>query len=340
MTWNIATVNTNPFEYWMTLDDKDYSKLMGDVENFMSVPGDRDILLREIFPDSLFHELLDLMTREASKDPSWKKVDFVRTQWFENFRGRRIISGFLKDRSIADKRLFAMPDMSTSRINIVGSDTPAYRPSVVNHYTGDLRRQEEWWLRWRNYMFHEALTLKGGEVKRPVQMLKPLVREKYKDKQGNCYLSEDEAEASVPLQLLCLALYDAVLVHIMNLLRPPPESTWQNIKRSMTVMAMGKLEKTLSILRTTYGDTDVICLQKVSAIYKRRLESSLGTEFNVIFPKTMDPENPTEWYSVILLRRKVFAEFDLTKEAHVDLTQEVIRLAAEGTQHKKVGWQD
>jgi hypothetical protein len=31
-TWNIAAVNNNPFEYWVTHPDKAYNKLMADVQ--------------------------------------------------------------------------------------------------------------------------------------------------------------------------------------------------------------------------------------------------------------------------------------------------------------------
>ena len=41
-TWNIAAINNNPFEYWITHDDKAYNKLMSDVQAFVSEPGDRD----------------------------------------------------------------------------------------------------------------------------------------------------------------------------------------------------------------------------------------------------------------------------------------------------------
>ena len=39
-TWNIAAVNNNPFEYWLTHPDADYEKLMTDVQNFVENPGD------------------------------------------------------------------------------------------------------------------------------------------------------------------------------------------------------------------------------------------------------------------------------------------------------------
>ena len=31
-TWNVAAINNNPFEYWITHDDPDYLKLMSDVQ--------------------------------------------------------------------------------------------------------------------------------------------------------------------------------------------------------------------------------------------------------------------------------------------------------------------
>jgi hypothetical protein len=32
MTWNVAAVNNNPFEYFVTHDDPAYNRLMADVE--------------------------------------------------------------------------------------------------------------------------------------------------------------------------------------------------------------------------------------------------------------------------------------------------------------------
>ena len=28
LTWNIAAINNNPFEYWITSDDKNYNEMM------------------------------------------------------------------------------------------------------------------------------------------------------------------------------------------------------------------------------------------------------------------------------------------------------------------------
>jgi len=42
-TWNIAAINNNPFEYWITHDDADYNALMEGVQSFIDQPGERDL---------------------------------------------------------------------------------------------------------------------------------------------------------------------------------------------------------------------------------------------------------------------------------------------------------
>ena len=40
VSWNIAAINNNPFEYWITHDDPDYLRLMNDVQaRAMRMPG-------------------------------------------------------------------------------------------------------------------------------------------------------------------------------------------------------------------------------------------------------------------------------------------------------------
>ena len=38
-TWNIAAINNNPFEYWITHEDADYNTLMEGVQSFIDQPG-------------------------------------------------------------------------------------------------------------------------------------------------------------------------------------------------------------------------------------------------------------------------------------------------------------
>ena len=51
-TWNVAAVNNNPFEYWITHHDAAYNTLMADVQKFVDAPGDRDVAVREVFTEA------------------------------------------------------------------------------------------------------------------------------------------------------------------------------------------------------------------------------------------------------------------------------------------------
>ena len=48
-TWNIAAINNNPFEYWITHDDADYNALMEGVQSFIDQPGERDVPVSQVF---------------------------------------------------------------------------------------------------------------------------------------------------------------------------------------------------------------------------------------------------------------------------------------------------
>ncbi len=59
VSWNVAAINNNPFEYWISIDDQpEYTKLMDDVQNFIENPGSKDLLLSQILDDAKFNELV------------------------------------------------------------------------------------------------------------------------------------------------------------------------------------------------------------------------------------------------------------------------------------------
>jgi len=58
-TWNLAAINNNPFEYWLTIqDDPKYSDLMSKVEGMVKNPGPRNVLVNEIFTEDMFRRLV------------------------------------------------------------------------------------------------------------------------------------------------------------------------------------------------------------------------------------------------------------------------------------------
>ena len=70
----------------------------------------------------------------------------------------------------------------------------------------------------------EIKTKKGVEEKIPFEMLQPIKKAKYPD------ITEEEEMVSLPLQTMCGAIFDAILVHIMNTVSSP--DVWQPLKRS------------------------------------------------------------------------------------------------------------
>jgi hypothetical protein len=91
-SWNIAAINNNPFEYWITYDeDENYEKIMSDIEAFLEQPGEKDVLVSEVFTEEMFSELEKRMTGVG-----WQSV---RSYYESDFMNRKIVSGFMKVRN-------------------------------------------------------------------------------------------------------------------------------------------------------------------------------------------------------------------------------------------------
>jgi hypothetical protein len=88
-TWNIAAINNNPFEYWITYkQNPEYEKLMINIEKFLDEPGDKDIKVNQVFTEDMFTKLDSRLTSVG-----WTSV---RSYWESDFRNRNIVSGFMK----------------------------------------------------------------------------------------------------------------------------------------------------------------------------------------------------------------------------------------------------
>ena len=118
ISWNIAAVNNNPFEYWITHSDAGYTQLMAGIEEFVDEPGSLDVPVSDIFTEVMFEDLKQAMLAEG-----WTGVPETEKQWNENYKSRTIISGFLKDKDIGAKRLASMPDRITNTINTIDGST-------------------------------------------------------------------------------------------------------------------------------------------------------------------------------------------------------------------------
>mmetsp|Transcript_55103 Transcript_55103/g.112683 ORF Transcript_55103/g.112683 Transcript_55103/m.112683 type:complete len:567 (+) Transcript_55103:131-1831(+) len=316
VSWNVAAVNNNPFEYWITHDDPAYNQLMEGTQNFLDNPGDRDVAIHQVFTDKMFNQLLcDMIDANI---PGLKEVARI---WRDCFSVKKIVSGFLKDTEIGKKRLASMPDRITNTINTLGNEVQR-RPTVINYYSGDMATMSSWWAQWRNFMFRcEVEVFKGKAHKGPVrpqvvyELLDPILQSKYP-----AVTAEEEA-ISIPLQILCLAIFDAVLVHMMISIAP---HSWQNIRQSIAdAMLTGKERKTAQILMETYSDADVVFLQEApGSIKESEMLSALQGKFFRLAPQGIDGKRDQN--SLVLASRATFVKesaFDITEEVLVTLGQ-------------------
>ena len=95
VSWNIAAINNNPFEYWVEMSDPAYNKLMAGSQRFIDNPGHRDVEVRDVFTDAMFEQLKLLMLAKG-----WHGVAETEAIWRSSLSRRRIVSSFLKDKSI------------------------------------------------------------------------------------------------------------------------------------------------------------------------------------------------------------------------------------------------
>lgn len=253
-TWNVAAINNNPFEYWITHDDVNYNTLMQGVQGFVDVPGAKDVQVDAVFTQGMFDDLKDQMSKLG-----WSGIDRVESAWENDFKKRKIISEFIKDSKIGKKRLASMPDRITNTIS-TADGKEVYRPTVINCYEGDLSTPDLWWQQWKHFMFEEKFPVvgKGGAVssKTASSMLSKISHSKYPD------ISVEEEEISIPLQTLCCAIFDSIMVHMMNTVAP---SSWQGLRSEMcNALNKNKVQRTIGILDQLYGDADVIFMQEVS----------------------------------------------------------------------------
>jgi hypothetical protein len=308
-TWNIAAINNNPFEYWITYkENPSYEELMVNVEKFIDEPGDNDVLVPVVFTEKMFNELDNRLINTAG----WKSV---RSYWENDFSKRKIIENFMKDPLLGSKRLASMPDRVTNTINTDDGKT-VFRPTVINMYEDDLSTQDIWWKKWEKFMFDTPLKMKDtktGEVVKasPYSMLQPIKKSKYPE------ITEEEALDSLPLQTLCGAIFDAILVYMMNTVSQP--DLWQPLKRTMVDnLNRKKIPHTLEILEKKYMDSDIITLQEVSSQFiDMAKRGPLGKRFHIIAPADMDPVRDQN--SVICLRKSTFPN----GAAYTEITKDV-----------------
>jgi len=103
---------------------------------------------------------------------------------------------------------------------------------------------------------------------------------------------------------MCGAIFDAILVHMMNTVSEP--ETWQGLKRTMVEkLNKQKVSGTLDILDKAYSTSDIITLQEVSIAFIEAVKnSSLGSKFWISGPSDFDATRDQN--SAVLLLKETF----------------------------------
>ena len=308
-TWNIAAINNNPFEYWITNKDVSYNRIMTEVSAYIDNPGINDVPVKDIFTDEMFSEL-----EESMRNAGWAGLVETRKKWETDYRERKVISQFIKDNLLGKKRLASMPDRVTNTINTV-TEGLVMRPSVINCYnSGDLSTLDNWWKQWRQFMFDKEVTVKKRGVNmtgRISNMISKIKRSKYPS------ITEDEEIISIPLQILCAAIFDAILVNMMNTI---DKEAWQPLREDMcNKLNRKKTERTIEILETAYGSSDILFLQEVASSFGDAVKNrQLSNFYDIYSPIAMDGDRDQN--SFILLQKNKFR--DVT-EVTSDILQEL-----------------
>ena len=298
VTWNIAAINNNPFEYWITNEDPSYNQLMKNVSNFIESPGSRDIPVSAIFTDKMFEELATQMTKVG-----WNGVNETRHLWETDYKHRKIISGFVKDSMLGKKRLASMPDRVTNTIHTSSGDS-AMRPTVINCFPGDLGSIDKWWYRWLDFYFTQPISVNREGKATSTQiwsMIASIKKSKYPD------ITTEEEAISKPLQTMAMAIFDSILVHMMNVVGP---NSWQLLRADICQkLNHKKNDRTLEILQTTYADADIQFLQEVAGNFLKFSSSHpIAKIFDVYQSASMDPERDQN--SFILLKKNRFVDVE------------------------------
>jgi len=291
VTWNVAAVNNNPFEYWITHPNPDYSDLMGAVEHFIMEPGADDRHVYEVFTDAMFDRVLHHL-----QELGVKELASVERMWKSEYRERKVVSEFLRDDTIGKKRLASMPDRVTNTIQVLNGTIN--RPAVINCYARSFESIDTWFEQWLQFFFDTKVEIDDKGPRAVHSLLQPIRTAKYPA------VTPEEEKASVPLQVVLQGVFDAILVDFMT--RKMGQS-WHAIRTEIcNSLNRQKNTRILEILQTTYTHADAFFLQEAGNGLVALLREHYGTDYWILLPAKFNAKRNQN--SVLVLRKSEFSE--------------------------------
>jgi hypothetical protein len=292
VTWNIAGPNINPFEYWSQHESDDYMQLLLSVEQFYegcTSSNNHEMAVSDIFTPEMYRSLR--FKCSIMNVGGLGQLDV----WYQLLSQRKAISGFMHDKCLSEKRLISMPDRMTNCIH-TEHGTVLLRPSAITGSRLDVGNVVRWWPHWLAFMFDTPIRVRGTAYPAVFSRLEPIQRAKYPA------ITEDEEAISVPLQLLCLAIFDAILIHVLSTVAP---HDWQPLKWSLhQTLHEDKVAASIAVLHRHYADADVLFIQEATDAFAAAAWADLDRI--VLRPPRADAKRSQ--VSLILLRRVAFRE--------------------------------
>eukprot|EP00924_Labyrinthula_sp_SR-Ha-C_P000697 snap_masked-scaffold_7-processed-gene-1.9-mRNA-1 protein AED:0.07 eAED:0.07 QI:0/-1/0/1/-1/1/1/0/509 len=309
-SWNIAAINNNPFEYWITYPSESYNVLMDKLQGFLtSSPLQYDPPVSTVFLPEYFSTLKAKLIECGLLKSD--QVEPFEESW-EGLSSRPCISKFFTDGEIGKKRLTSMPDRTTNTVNTVNGKI--CRPTAINCYEKSFTSINDWFDQWVNFMFDTKLETSKG-TKMGFELLQPIKKAKYPA------ITETEESISIPLSCLYMAVFDCVLVSLLDKISQENKLNWQEIRQNIAGnLCSNKNQKILDILKTSYSDCGLIFLQEVANSFKDTLDADelIGKTFTTIVAENSGKRDQN---SVIMINKNLFAD------AAEDVTKEIIATA-------------
>eukprot|EP00485_Elphidium_margaritaceum_P007407 CAMPEP_0202688346 /NCGR_PEP_ID=MMETSP1385-20130828/3875_1 /ASSEMBLY_ACC=CAM_ASM_000861 /TAXON_ID=933848 /ORGANISM="Elphidium margaritaceum" /LENGTH=577 /DNA_ID=CAMNT_0049343297 /DNA_START=18 /DNA_END=1751 /DNA_ORIENTATION=+ len=295
MTWNIAGINNNPWEYYVMLDDPNYKSLMSNVEEFMTSDAQK-LSVRDVLNEidsKLLDKLLDLLReKQVVTNANEQRCKEVLESDIEKNYVTACVDAFLCNKHVGQHRLISWPDRLLNTIDDKHGGF-VYRPTPINYYPTKFADKADWFAQWLAFMRDTGIDILVNQK-----------NNKYADGYQKAGLGDADDFLFINVVLLCV--FDAILVFMLFEIERQSNINWQDLKMQChKILNKDKLMNTVGILNRVYGDCDVLFLQEVRNNFVDAIgaDNELKAKYQIVFPQEKSKNNQT---SIVCLKKTCF----------------------------------
>lgn len=149
LSWNIAGINNNPWEYYVALDDDRYNMLMSEIEGYLTKTG-KSVKVQQVLDqidDQFLEKISNLLGDRCSDFSAMMSSETVS----QHLSGS--LCAFLESKHFGNTRLISWPDRLLNTID--GEDEKEqslYRPTAINYYPDRFQDASDWFQTWLSFM--------------------------------------------------------------------------------------------------------------------------------------------------------------------------------------------